>query len=49
MKKVDLAYMAGFFDGEGTIGIYSDALQKNVVRISYNKRGTIKHDLPDKN
>ena len=29
MKNTDLAYMAGFFDGEGSVGIYVKSYAKN--------------------
>ncbi len=34
MTEVQIAYLAGFFDGEGTIGIYTDNGSRYVVRIS---------------
>lgn len=37
MKKLDLAYMAGFFDGEGSISLYLDARQ---YRISVSMSNT---------
>ncbi len=38
MKKTDLAYYAGIFDGEGTIGVYYQARKNSHLRVTYQLR-----------